>query len=359
MKTRASYYIRIADYQRSGRAGHTYRIVAGEFSLVLGAFPLGLRKGSTGEIALRGYHLPPQLKVEGKLSGESDDSLVLRPEHAFNQVRLAVGAEPEIQQQGGAIPVPVTVNGKLATRGAENRYRFQARKGEELVFEVNARRLGSEIDSFLEVLDANGNSIERAVVRPVWETNVTLRDHDSASRGIRIQSWTALKAGDYVKVGAEIARVDALPLSPDADTEFESFSGQRLAFYDTSTEAHALDFAVYKVQILPPGTKPSPNGLPTTTLYYRNDDGGAGYGKDSLLHFTAPVDAEYMRAHSGRAGIGRRRVSLPPYGAAPAAGLPPGSHSAESQCSRRRLDCTDHHGFSYGRIRGPDRGFAR
>ena len=119
-----------------------------------------------------------------------------RAEEALNALTASVGAEPEIQQQGGAIPVPVTVNGKLTTPGAENRYRFQARKGEQLVLEVNARRLGSDLDSFLEVLDTKGYPIERAVVRPVWETSITLRDHDSAGRGIRIQAWGGLKAGD-------------------------------------------------------------------------------------------------------------------------------------------------------------------
>src|SRR4029077_11860674 len=101
-------------------------------------------------------------------------------------------------------PVPVTVNGRIAARGAENRYRIAAHKGEQLVLEVNARRLGSDLDSFLEVLDAKGNPIERAVVRSVWETSVTLRDHDSAGRGIRIAAWNALQAGDYCMVGSEI-----------------------------------------------------------------------------------------------------------------------------------------------------------
>ena len=288
------YYIRITDYQHSGRAGHSYRIITGEFPLVLRTYPLGLRKGASGEIALSGYHVAPKLKVEGRPSPDSEDTLTLRPEHAFNQVRVALGAEPEIESQGGLIPVPVTVNGRIAAPGAENRYRFQARKGEQLVLEVNARRLGADLDSFLEVLDAKGNPIERAVVRPVWETSTTLRDHDSVTRGIRIQSWNSLQAGDYVMIGGEIVRVEALPLSPDADTEFEAFNGQRLAFFDTSTEAHAVDSPVYKVSIHPPGTKFSPNGLPTAHLYYRNDDGGPGYGKDSLLHFTAPADGEYM-----------------------------------------------------------------
>jgi hypothetical protein len=51
---------------------------------------------------------------------------------------------------------------------------------------------------------------------------------------------------------------------------------------------------VYKVQIHPPGAQLSPNGLPIAHLYYRNDDGGPGYGKDSVVHFTAPADGEYI-----------------------------------------------------------------
>ena len=255
---------------------------------------MGLRKNAAGQVALRGYHLAPTLKLDAKPAPDSEDTLVLRPEHSFSQVRVALGTEPEIDSQGGAVNLPVTINGHIAAPGAENRYRFSARKGQQLVLEVNAQRLGSNLDSYLEVLDAKGNPIERAVVRPVWETAITLRDHDSVGRGIRIGAWDALHVGDYVMIGAEIARVEALPLSPDNDTVFDGFGGQRAAFFDTSTEAHAIDAAVYKVQIHPPGTKLSPNGLPVAHLYYRNDDGGPGYGKDSLIHFTAPADGDYV-----------------------------------------------------------------
>ena len=288
------YYVRVADYQQSGRAGNTYRIIAGEFPLALGAYPLGLRKDTAGQVGLRGYHLPTTFKLQAKATPDSEDTLALRPEHSFSKVRVALGAEPEIDSQGGAVTPPVTINGRIAAPGAENRYRFSARQGQQLILEVNAQRLGSNLDSYLEVLDAKGNSIERAVVRPEWETAITLRDHDSAGRGIRIAAWDALHAGDYVMIGAEIVRVEALPLSPDNDTVFEGFAGQRSAFFDTSAEAHAIDTAVYKVQIHPPGTKLSPNGLPVAHLYFRNDDGGPGYGKDSLIHFTAPADGEYI-----------------------------------------------------------------
>jgi hypothetical protein len=299
-----TYYVRVTDYQHGGRASAFYRIIAGEFPLVLGANPLGVRKGASGEIALRGYHVAGKVAVRGETSGGSEDNLTLRPEHAFNTVRVAVGEEPEVTAQGGTIPIPVTVNGRIAERGAENRYRFAARKGEQLVLEVNARRMGSDLDSYLEVLDAQGKPIERAVVRPVWETNVTLRDHDSAGRGIRIAAWSGMKAGDFVMAGSEILKVEALPLSPDADTVFEGFGGQRLTYFDTSAEAHAIDSAVYQVQILPPGSKPSPNGLPVARLYYRNDDGGPGFGRDSVVHFTPPADGEYVARIGDVQGLG-------------------------------------------------------
>jgi hypothetical protein len=299
-----TYYVKVADYQQSGDARHFYRIVAGEFPLVLGTYPLGVRKGTGGEVALRGYNLASKLRVNGKPEAGFEDSVTLRPEHAFDEVQVALGDEPEIQSQGGPIPVPVTVNGRIAARGAQSDYRFQARKGEELVLEVNARRLGSDLDSFLEVLDSKGNPIERAVVRPVWATSVTLRDHDSAGRGVRISTWDGLRAGDYVMIGGEIIRVEALPLSPDNDTLFEAFGGQRLAFFDTTTEAHAIDSAAYKVEIHPPGTKLSPNGLPIAHLYYRNDDGGPGYGRDSVVHFTAPADGEYIARIRDVQGLG-------------------------------------------------------
>ena len=298
------YYIKVADFQQSGDARHFYRIIAGEFPLVLGAYPLGVRKGAGGDVALRGYNLESKVRVAGKPEADSEDTVTLRPEHAFDEVRVGLGDEPEMVLQGGAIPVPVTVNGRIAARGAQNEYRFQAHKGEQLVLEVNARRLGSDLDSYLEVLDANGGPIERAVVRPVWETSITLRDHDSAGRGLRISAWDGLRAGDYVMVGGEIIRVEALPLSPDNDTVFASFGGQRLAYFDTTTEAHAIDSAVYKVQIHPPGTKLSPNGLPVAHLYYRNDDGGPGYGRDSVVHFTAPADGQYIARIRDVQGLG-------------------------------------------------------
>ncbi len=57
-----TYYVRVEDYQRSGRAANFYRIIVGEFPLVLGAYPLGVQLGSTAELATRGYHTSREIQ---------------------------------------------------------------------------------------------------------------------------------------------------------------------------------------------------------------------------------------------------------------------------------------------------------
>ncbi len=300
-----TYYIRIADYQESGSARHFYRIKTGSLPLATSAFPLGVQRGKSAEVALGGYNLAAsKIAVHGRPSPEDDRLVILRPEgksgQAFNEVKLALGDNPEVLAAGVNVSVdaaqtvaaPVTVNGILGK--PEHYFRFKAKKGEALVVEVAANRLGSPLDSMVEVLDAKGKPIERATIRPVLETNTVLRDHESSAAGIRLNSVAGLAANDYIMIDSEIMRIDSIPRQPDEDTKMMNFGGQRIAYFDTTPEAHAADSRVFKVQIHPPGAQFALNGLPLARLTYRNDDGGPGYGKDSRLRFTAPADGEYV-----------------------------------------------------------------
>ena len=305
-----TYYVRVADYEQSGKGSNFYRIKIGNFPLVASAYPLGVEAGKSRTVALKGWNLgSQQITVEGKPSQGLEEAVLVRPNHAFNEVKLAVGREPEVDaapsntspEKAQPVTVPVTINGRVA---ATHYYRFHAQKGRKYIVDVNARRFGSELDSIIDVLDAKGNPIERATVRAVAETITTLAERDSMQPGIRLQTGNVLKPSDLVMIGNEIIKVDALPKGPDEDTVFERFGAQRLSYFDTSTEAHSVDKPVYKVQIHPPGTKFTPNGLPVAHLFYQNDDGGPGYSKDSLLHFTAPADADYLVRIRDIRGVG-------------------------------------------------------
>ncbi|MBZ5595630.1 MAG: hypothetical protein LAP39_25605 [Acidobacteriia bacterium] len=300
-----TYFLRVSDYQEGGDDEHFYRIKVGRFPLSVSAFPLGLQKGKSAAIHLTGFNLgADSVVVKGEPSPEDMRAVIFRPQApkgpAFNRVKLALGNEPEIASTGAnttlgqaqTLAIPVTVNGRLEAQ--ENYYRFRARKGGKLVFEVNASRLGSPLDSILEILDTKGAPVERATIRCVLETSTTLSEASSSGRGIRILSPTGFAVGDHMMIGSEIIQVDAMPRGPDDDFIFTGFGDQRVAYLDTTPEAHPVDQAVYKVQIHPAGARFAPNGLPVVHLPFRNDDGGPGFGKDSLLHFTAPADGDYV-----------------------------------------------------------------
>ena len=159
---------------------------------------------------------------------------------------------------------------------------------------MNARRVGSPLDSAIEVLDAAGKPVGRATLRCTARTFVVFRDHDSAAAGIRIETWNDLAMDDYVYVGNELLRIRQLPLNPDADCNRSTQSAASDS--GSSTRRQAITRSgrpIYKVEIHPPGTTFPPNGLPVFHLNYRNDDGGPGYGKDSRLFFDPPADGEY------------------------------------------------------------------
>jgi hypothetical protein len=171
---------------------------------------------------------------------------------------------------------------------------FDARKGERLTIEVLARRLGSPLDSVIDILDASGKPVPRYTIRAVAETYTVLRDHDSRSKGIRLQHWEDLQPNDLMMLGDEILKVQILPLGPDEDVKFFDKGGLRLGYLGTTPEAHAINSAAYKIELHPPGAAFAPNGMPVVTLDYTNDDGGPGFGSDSQILFDVPADGRYI-----------------------------------------------------------------
>jgi hypothetical protein len=137
--------------------------------------------------------------------------------------------------------------------------------------------------------------VERATLRCVAQTFVTLGDRDARSTGLRLDAWSDIRVNDFVFVGSEVLKVRLLPDYPDEDVTFFNAGGARTGYLDTTPEWHAVNDAAYKVEIHPAGKEFPPNGMPVFRLPYRNDDGGMpDHGRDSKLHFVPPADGEYI-----------------------------------------------------------------
>ena len=328
-----TFLVRVSDSLNTGSPRHVYRLTVGEVPYLTSVYPLGRRRGSSRPMQVNGANLGAA--AHGVVGTPLPDSPDLAPVEVvtpggepLNRVQIALGRYRELEEietgrhvPTGAQPItlPVTVNGRLHHEDGtpdEDSFRFSVARGQQVVVSVAANQLGSPLDSVIDVLDARGREVPRAVLRPVWETSVDLRNQNSSSSGMRLLAWSALHRGDWVYVDRELIRVSELPKGPDEDVSFTSFRGRRVAFEDTSSEAHALGRPVYKVELHPPGAAFSPNGLPLFTLSYRNDDGGPMWGKDSRLTFTAPAAGDYIvRVRDARGESGSRyayRLTLAP-----------------------------------------------
>ena len=308
------YTLSVTDREKGGSTDHFYRIDAGPLPYIAHAFPLGVRAGEPASVAVTGVNLGDahEVKVDPPKSAEGWTTMPLKAKSGgtwlLNTVQLAVGNDPEIFEQepndsptqAQMVSVPVTINGHIAggakNGGAadEDYFRFHASKGEKLTIEVAASRLGSPLDSVIEVLDTQGNPIPRATIRCLNETVTTLSDRDSRTPGIRLTSTSGFHDRDYLMVGDELDQLVYIADQPDEDVRLRSADGLRWALLGTSPDVHSVNTPVYRVEILPPGAEFPPNGLPVFHLTWRNDDGGPGYGSDSRLNFVAPQDGDYL-----------------------------------------------------------------
>jgi hypothetical protein len=316
-----AFALGIRDREYRGGADFTYRLQIGPLPIVTHVFPLGVQRGVKSKVFVTGANLggaqsafvePP---ADAAVGSRVPVNLAWKSGAPQGSATVVVGEFVETIQ-GPRMAVPGTANG-FAQPHAYDEWRFYAEKGKALIIEIDARRIGSSLDSVIEVLDTKGQPAPRAVLRCLAKTYVTFRDHDSAGGGIRMETWNEFAIDDYVLVGNEVMRIRALPRNPDDDCQFYSVNGQRLAYLGTTPEHHALNTPMYKVAILPPGSTFPPNGLPAITLTYRNDDGGPGYGKDSRVRFDPPADGEYLvrvRDARGQGGpdFGYRLTVRPP-----------------------------------------------
>jgi WD40 repeat protein len=311
--------LQIADTDHGGSGAHFYRIAVGAVPFVESVYPLGAELDHTTKLEISGSNLEGVKEVALPVgSAVRAGSLVGVPvvlksgSQPLNAKTLvAVAGRQVLEQetndtwsQAQPLVVPGGVSGHIGHDGDVDFYRFRARKGEHTIVEIFGRRLGTRLDSVIEVLDAKGSPIARAVLRPVDRTEVAFRDHGSNGPNIRLTRWEHLAVNDYILFGRELARIQALPRNPDDDAVFWNQQGLRLGLLETTPEHHPMSQPMYKVEIHPPGTVFPAGGIPASTLNYANDDGGPSFSKDSRVTFEAPADGEFLVRVEDVRGLG-------------------------------------------------------
>lgn len=205
--------------------------------------------------------------------------------------------------------LPARMTGAMSKPGDRDLYRFEAHQGEEWVFEVEAARTDSKLDSHLAVLDAQGQPILQQKLRALRNSWLTFRGKDSAtSADFRLHNWREMELNEYLFVNGEVVKLYLYPRGPDSGFLVYPGTGNRRTYFGTTAKAHPLGQNCYIVEPVPPQQAVRPNGLPVFDIYFENDDeSNQRWGRDSQLFFTAPRDGVYhlqVRDIRGEGGEG-------------------------------------------------------
>ena len=162
------YILSVRDILNRGREDFVYRIAIGEIPYVTGIFPMGGKSGAHTRVEAAGWNLAAtQFKSSLNEPGVHEFSAADKVWSAVNPVAFSVDTLPETiekQNSSGAanarrIKLPQIVNGHIDHPGDVQFFRIEGKAGEEMVAEVEARRLGSPLDSLLTLTDAQGKQL--------------------------------------------------------------------------------------------------------------------------------------------------------------------------------------------------------
>ena len=251
------------------------------------------------------YPLPDDLSHDSPVvSAEKERMPAPLPTGLVSQL---VEAEPNgSPTQAQAVVAPARIRGVIRERAsepsAENQstdvdyFRFTSAANQTWIVEVRAERDKSPLDSRIEVLDTDGQSIPRVVLQATYDSYFTFRGKNSdQDDDFRLHNWREMRLNEYLYCNGEVVKFYHYPRGPDSGFKVYSNSGKRRGYFDTTPITHPLNEPCYIVNPFRPDEPIVPNGLPTFVVNYENDDDSLRrVGGDSYLTFTAPQEGQYL-----------------------------------------------------------------
>ena len=128
-----------------------------------------------------------------------------------------------------------TIDGTVAGRSDSDLFRFAAKAGEQWVFEINAARSQSKLDSYLEVLDGHGHRIPRVLLQAVRDSYFTFRGKNDRETGdFRVFNWEEMRINDLLYANGEVVKFWLYPRGPDSGFVAYPGRGDRWGYFDTT-----------------------------------------------------------------------------------------------------------------------------
>ena len=186
------YTVELRDIVYRGRGDFVYRLTIGERPYVTDVFPLGGRRGTEVAVEYRGANLKETRGIV-KIPADAGRTITVAGlRFAVSDLAAVRETEPnDAFDRAQRITPPVIVDGRIDRPGDIDYFVFSAKKDDKLVMQVQARRLGSPMDSVLTLYDAKHNQVAE---NDDWNDPLeAILAHNADSRIL----YTFPAAGDY------------------------------------------------------------------------------------------------------------------------------------------------------------------
>ena len=179
--TAGEYLLEVRDVRYQGNADWTYAVECSARPFGLVAKPLAVAQGITGNLQVVGLGLGADTTATyGPIASANSRIEQIAPVIAsvpLNALQVLVSADPIANEPSGApsaeatqgaeavpmqVAIPSVVCGNIDAPEQADRFRFEAKAQQRLSFEVFARRLGSQLDAKLRILNSEGNALSEA-----------------------------------------------------------------------------------------------------------------------------------------------------------------------------------------------------
>lgn len=274
-----TYVLQIRDVRYMGSPGWTYCVTCTRDPLLLGVYPMAGERGKSVAVQPVGFNLAgmPQGSVQVPMMdpGPMDVQIATGKGGAAqmsNPVKFIVSDLPQFQEVVGnntaekATPVqlPAGLNGRIEAENGEDCFRFKGVKGQPYSFEVNARRYGSSLDSWLDLLDAKGNLLvnndDTAGIGK--DSHIDWTCPADAEYVLRIRDTHTRGGSEYFyNIEARLAKPDFVVVCDDDKALVDPGGGY--AMYLIATRKHGFTGEIkLAVEGLPPGVTCTADRIP-------------------------------------------------------------------------------------------------
>lgn len=203
--TPGEYLLEVRDVRYQGNADWTYAVECSSRPFGQVAKPLAVAQGAQANVQIVGLGLAQDsmasITTAALPATKMETFLPVVGSVALSPLRILASADPIVSEPTASLTVqaavdattpqlsiPSVASGSIDEPEQVDRFRFEVKAQDRLSFEVYARRLGSELDAKLRVLNPEGN--------PLSEADDSTFDRVLSSDAT-LENWTAPADGVY------------------------------------------------------------------------------------------------------------------------------------------------------------------